>query len=92
MFVKSKASPYYSEMMTTVNSMINTAKNLFPGLLADGNSGEGLYEYNHGSNNFNQDLSPACILTEFGTELNTAQEAKLSAKYLARLIAETLNK
>ena len=32
------------------------------------------------------------ILTEFGTELNTAQEAKLSAKYLARLIAETLNK
>ena len=92
MFVTSKASPYYSEMMTTVNSMINTAKNLFPGLLADGNSGEGLYEYNHGSNNFNQDLSPACILTEFGTELNTAQEAKLSAKYLARLIAETLNK
>ena len=32
-----------------------------------------------------------CI-TEFGTDLNTAQEAKLSAKYLARVIAEYLNK
>ena len=34
----------------------------------------------------------ACVLTEFGTDLNTAQEAKLSAKYLARVIAEYLNK
>ena len=92
MFVTSKASPYYTEMMETVNEMISTSESLFPGLLADGNSGTGLYEYNRGSNNFNQDLSPACILTEFGTDLNTAQEAKLSAKYLARLIAEHLNR
>ncbi|MEN8077088.1 stage II sporulation protein P [Clostridioides difficile] len=92
MFVTSKASPYYTEMMETVNEMISTSESLFPGLLADGNSGTGLYEYDRGSNNFNQDLSPACILTEFGTDLNTAQEAKLSAKYLARLIAEHLNR
>lgn len=91
MFVTSKASPYYSEMMEAVNYMLATSEKLFPGLLADGNNGLGLYEYNRGSNNFNQDLSPACILTEFGTDLNTAQEAKLSAKYLARLIAEYLN-
>ncbi len=91
MFVTSKASPYYTEMMETVNEMISTSEELFPGFLADGNSGVGLYEYNRGSNNFSQDLSPACILTEFGTNLNTAQEAKLSAKYLARLIAENLN-
>ena len=91
MFVTSKASPYYAEMMQAVTYMISTSEELFPGLLADGNSGSGLYEYNRGSNNFNQDLSPACILTEFGTDLNTAQEAKLSAKYLARLIAEYLN-
>lgn len=92
MFVTSKASPYYNEMMKSVNEMISKSQELFPGLLADGNSGIGLYEYNRGSNNFNQDLSPACILTEFGTDLNTAQEAKLSAKYLARLIAEQLNR
>ena len=91
MFVTSKASPYYTEMMEAVTYMISTSEELFPGLLADGNNGLGLYEYNRGSNNFNQDLSPACILTEFGTDLNTAQEAKLSAKYLARLIAEYLN-
>ena len=91
MFVTSQASPYYTEMMQAVNQMISTSEELFPGLLADGNNGVGLYEYNRGSNNFNQALSPACILTEFGTELNTAQEAKLSAKYLARLIAEYLN-
>ncbi len=91
MFVTSQASPYYTEMMQAVNQMISTSEELFPGLLADGNNGVGLYEYPRGSNNFNQALSPACILTEFGTELNTAQEAKLSAKYLARLIAEYLN-
>ena len=91
MFVTSKASPYYTEMMEAVTYMISTSEELFPGLLADGNNGLGLYEYNRGSNNFNQDFSPACILTEFGTDLNTAQEAKLSAKYLARLIAEYLN-
>ena len=91
MFVTSKASPYYNEMMNTVNEMISITQTLFPTLLADGNSGAGLYQYNKGSNNFNQDLSPACILTEFGTNLNTAQESKLSAKYLARIIAELLN-
>ena len=91
MFVTSQASPYYTEMMKSVTEIISTSEKLFPGLLADGNNGIGLYEYPRGSNNFNQALSPACILTEFGTELNTAQESKLSAKYLARLIAEYLN-
>lgn len=91
LFVTSKNSPNYSQMMEAVNGMISISEELFPGLMGDGRDGVGLYEYNAGSNTFNQKLSPACILTEFGTELNTAQEAKLSAKYLARLIAEYLN-
>lgn len=91
LFVTSKASPNYSQMMNAVNGMISISEELFPGLMGVGRDGIGLYEYNHGSNNFNQDLSPACVLTEFGTELNTAQEAKLSAKYLARVIVEYLN-
>ena len=78
--------------MEAVNGMISISEELFPGLMGDGKDGTGLYEYNHGSNTFNQKLSPACVLTEFGTDLNTAQEAKLSAKYLARVIAEYLNK
>ena len=85
MFVTSKASPYYTEMMEAVTYMISTSEELFPGLLADGNNGLGLYEYNRGSNNFNQDLSPACILTEFGTDLNTAQEAKIKCKIFSEV-------
>ena len=91
LFVTSKNSPNYSKMMEAVNGMISISEKLFPGLMGDGRDGKGLYEYNSGSNTFNQKLSPACILTEFGTELNTAQEAKMSAKYLARVIAEYLN-
>ena len=49
-------------------------------------------EYPSGSNDFNQNLSPASILTEFVADKNTAQESKLSAKYLARIIAEYLNR
>lgn len=90
LFVTSKNSPNYSQMMESVNGMISISEELFPGLMGDGKDGIGLYEYNSGSNTFNQKLSPACILTEFGTELNTAQESKLSAKYLARVIAEYL--
>ena len=92
LFVTSKNSPNYSQMMEAVNGMISISEELFPGLMGDGKDGTGLYEYNHGSNTFNQKLSPACVLTEFGTDLNTAQEAKLSARYLARVIAEYLNK
>ena len=91
LFVTSKNSPNYSQMMEAVNGMISISEELFPGLMGQGRDGIGLYEYNSGSNTFNQKLSPACVLTEFGTELNTAQESKLSAKYLARVIAEYLN-
>ena len=87
-FVTSQTSPYYNEMMGTVNSLISISDKLFPTFLRD----EKLYEWPSGSNDFNQKLSPACILTEFGGEVNTAQEAKLSAKYLARIIAEYLNR
>ncbi|WP_195244714.1 stage II sporulation protein P [Clostridium celatum] len=87
-FVTSQTSPYYNEMMETVNSLITIADTLFPTFLRD----EKLMEYPSGSNDFNQNLSPACILTEFGADKNTAQESKLSAKYLARIIAEYLNR
>lgn len=91
LFVTSKNSPHYSKMMEVVNEMIATSEKLFPGLMGDGKDGVGLYEYNNGSNTFNQKLSPAVILTEFGADVNTAQEAKLSGKYYARLIAEYIN-
>ena len=87
MFVTSKSSPNYNEMIKKVNTMIEFSNTLFPTLLRR----EGLYEYNGGSNKFNQMLSPNSILVEFGANVNTAQEAKLSAKYLSRIIAEYLN-
>ena len=87
MFVTSKNSPNYTTMIEKVNTMIGFANQLFPTLLRR----EGLFEYDYGSNTFNQKLSPNSILVEFGANVNTAQEAKLSAKYLARIIAEYLN-
>ncbi len=87
MFVTSKNSPNYNELIKKLNTMIDISNTLFPTLLRR----DGLYEYDGGSNKFNQMLSPNVMLVEFGANVNTAQEAKLSAKYLSRILAEYLN-
>ena len=50
MFVTSKSSPNYSGMIKKVNTMIEFSNTLFPTLLRK----NGLYEFNGGSNKFNQ--------------------------------------
>lgn len=87
-FVTSQNSPNYGGMMEVLNSLTSIGNNLFPGLLRS----PAIVEWSVGSNTFNQKLSPKCILVEFGADTNTAQEAKLSAKYFARIIAEYLNR
>lgn len=88
MFVMSKNNnPHYNKNITLVNSMINIANKDFKGLLCDKN----IYLYNNGINSFNQIKSNNAFLVEVGSDKNDLSEAKATAKYLARIIAEQLN-
>lgn len=86
MFVVSKARPNINKNMPIVNELMNTSNKLYPGFCND------LWTYNHGIMHFNQDKSASNVLIEVGTEKNTPQEAKASGKYIARILAEYINK
>lgn len=85
-FVMAKQNPHYSKNIALVNSLISISNNLFPGFCRD------TYYYNVGTDFFNQAKSNNAFLVEVGSNVNTTTEAKASAKYLARIIAEYLNK
>lgn len=88
MFVMSKDNnPHYSKNISLVNSLVNIANKDFKGLMCDKN----ILLYNHGNNSFNQIKSNNAFLVEVGSDKNDLSEAKASAKYLARIIAEQLN-
>ncbi|MTK11891.1 MAG: stage II sporulation protein P [Clostridiaceae bacterium] len=85
-FVMSKNNPHFDKNMVLVNKIKENSDRLFP------NFCRGIIYYNHGIRSFNQDRSNNAILIEVGADANTTDEAKASAKYLARAIAEALNK
>ena len=85
MFVMTKKNPHFDANMKNVNSLIDISNRLFPGF------SKGVYYFNYGSLYFNQDDSENALLMEVGSYVNTTQESKNSAKYIARLIAEHLN-
>lgn len=84
-FVNTKNSQYFEQNNKMVNEMREISNKLFPGLL------KGVTTYNRGRNAFNQNKSPNSILIEVGSQQNTIQEAKGSAKYIARILAEQIN-
>ncbi|MEW8956473.1 stage II sporulation protein P [Clostridium sp.] len=86
MFVISKDRKNINENMKLVNEMIETSNRLYPGF------SRGIRPYDRGKNNFNQDKSSKAVLIELGSEVSTIDEAKASAKYIGRIIAETINK
>ena len=87
MFVMTKGNPHYDKNMIIVNSLINTAKKIFPQLLmGDG----GMYYYYNRADFFNQGLSNNAMLIEVGATSNTLDEAKGTSNYIARAIAEYL--
>lgn len=86
MFVNTKNSQYYDHNAEVVNSMREISNKLFPGFL------RGIHTYNRGKNAFNQNKSPNSILIEVGSQQNTIEESKSSAKYIARILAEQINK
>lgn len=86
MFVNTKNSKYYEHNAEVVNSMREISNRLFPGFL------RGIHTYNRGKNSFNQNKSPNSLLIEVGSQQSTIQEAKASAKYIARILAEQISK
>lgn len=86
MFVTTKNSTRYDKNQALADEFFNRANELFPGLTRK------IYTYNRGMNAFNQSLSDGCMLIECGANTNTMNEAKTSAKYIARLVAEHINR
>lgn len=87
MFVVTKNNPNYDASVNLATSLAEKCEELFPGLWRGK-----LLSYNRGSNYFNQDLSANSLLVEIGANCNTPEEANNTARYLARLIAEELNR
>lgn len=87
MFVVTKNNPNYSQSVDLATRLIEKSEELFPGLWRGK-----LMTYNRGSNYFNQDLSANSLLIEIGANCNTPEEANNTAKYIARIIAEELNR
>ena len=85
-FVMAKKNPHFDKNMALANKMIQTSDKLFPGFC------RGVIYYNYGTRYFNQDRSNNAVLIEVGADINTSDEAKASAKYIARIIAECLNR
>lgn len=86
MFVTGQNSKRYAANKALVDELYNTANTLFPGIIRD------TYEYEIAATSINYSLSDNFILIEVGANVNTAQEAKLTSKYIARIIAEHLNR
>lgn len=90
MFVTAEVSERYQSNSKVANELASTTNRLFPGLLR--NVPVTVYEYPYGIGGFNLGLSDNMALMEVGADINTAQEARLTAKYMARVIAEYINK
>ncbi|MBC2579258.1 stage II sporulation protein P [Clostridium sp. DJ247] len=84
--VMSRKNPHFEKNMALANKIMDVSNKLFPGFC------KGVIYYNYGTRYFNQDRSNNAVLIEVGADINTSEEAKASAKYLARIIAEVLNK
>lgn len=86
MMVTAKNSSRYNKNKETTEYIFNKMEELYPGFTRT------IYTYNHGLLAFNQGLSDGSILIECGSNANTPDEAKNSAKYIARAIAEYINR
>lgn len=86
MFVMARKNPHYNKNIEVVNKMSDISSKLFPGFQLK------TFFYDNGTLYFNQGKSNNAVLIEVGSDLSTIDEAKASGKYLARIIAEYLNK
>ena len=86
MFVTATKSTRYEANQALADEFYNKANELFPGFARSP------VIYNYGAMRKTQSLSDSTMLIECGANVNTSQEAKNSAKLIARLIAEYINK
>lgn len=86
MFVTAGNSARYAANEALVNELYNKANTLFPGLIRK------TYYYEYGATAVNYSLSDNFVLIEVGSNVNTAEEAKTTGKYIARIIAEHINR
>jgi len=85
MFVTAENSATYEANKNLTDTFFNLSNSLFPNLFRN------TLVYEYGATAVNYSLSENMVLLEAGSNINSAQEAKLSAKYFARLVAEYLN-
>ena len=87
MFVTAENSTNLEANTNLANELADISDGLFPGLVRD----KRILQYSPGGiNGFNMSFSDKSVVWEVGTTMNTSVEAKLTAKYIARIIAEYL--
>lgn len=86
MFVTTRNSSRFAKNQALAEELLNKSNDLFPGLVKK------IYTYNRGMNAFNENLSDGSMLIECGANINTSAEAQTSGRYIARLIAEHINR
>lgn len=85
MFVMARKNPHFKNNMVHVNKMMEISNKLYPDFC------KGILYRDYGVSYYNQNKSNNAILIEWGSNINTIDEAKNSAKYMARIIGEHLN-
>ncbi|WP_138204738.1 stage II sporulation protein P [Haloimpatiens lingqiaonensis] len=88
MFVIDKSSPNLKDTLALTNKLVSICDKLYPNFLRK----QKIYYYDRGSRHFNQNKSKNVILIEMGSYVNTTDEAKRTGKYIARILAEHLNR
>lgn len=86
MLVTAGNSTRYAANKALADRLIQRSNELYPGLC------RGLTEYNPGACGRNHSLTDNSILLECGSDTNTIDEAKALTKYVARILAEEINK
>ena len=86
MLVNAMNSTRYAKNKELSDFFYNKTNELFPGLIRN------TYTYKSGIYAFNQSLSDNSVLIEWGSVINSSEESKNTAKYVARIIAEYLKK
>ncbi|WP_392486602.1 stage II sporulation protein P [Haloimpatiens sp. FM7315] len=88
MFVLERNNSNYKSNLKLANELVKISDKLYPNLIRK----RKIYEYGGGVGHFNQNKSPNSALIELGSYVNTTEEAKKTAKCIARIIAENINK
>ncbi|WP_315080208.1 stage II sporulation protein P [uncultured Clostridium sp.] len=86
MFVNAKNSTKYNKNQELTERVFKKTEELFPGLTRK------IFTYTRGKNAFNQSKSDGSLLFEMGSNVNSIEEVKVTARCMARVLAEILNK